>query len=198
MENSRQSRYALRHEASWNRGAARTAAPTGDPAAQRGQEPVGGGTRGERVGEFGLSLGRDVAHEGTAGVAAPRYSWASAQALPRPTRAVGARAPEGPVGGWLFDGPLDAQTGRGGDHASVRRAVPSVSCLATPPQHGLELPETGAPRVTTRRRRDHALEAAPLAAYEKAPQGVAPISSSWMNRGLCTAAHVQETTQCVP
>jgi transposase len=49
--NNRPLPYTWRHEASRDRYAAGTAAPTGDPVAQRGQKPVGSGTHGERVGD---------------------------------------------------------------------------------------------------------------------------------------------------
>jgi len=74
-------------ETSRNRNAAGMAAPTGDPAAQRGHEPVGGGARRECIGELGVSLGRDVP--------AKRITWtgspADAGRPPRLSRAQRAR-----------------------------------------------------------------------------------------------------------
>src|SRR5713101_5410880 len=185
MEKCRRLDYTLRHEASRNRTAAGTAAPTGDPAAQGGQEPVGGGSRVERVGELGLPLGPSVPGEGLARVAAPADSGAPARALPRPAGAAEAHPPARPAGRRLSDGPLDAHTRCGGHQASVRCHLSSLSCLETPAPVGLELPETGAAGAPTERRGDRALETVPMAAYKKTPQGVEPISCSLMNQASC-------------
>jgi hypothetical protein len=178
--------YTLRHETSGDRSAAGTAAPTGDPAAHRGHEPVGSGARSECVGEFSVPLGSDVPAKGSTWTGPPANAGAPTETVAGATRAVGAGPAERPTGGRLSDGALDARARRGSHPALVWGAVPSVSRLAPAPPDGLELPETGAARHRTRRSGDRGVEAAALAAYKKTPHDVAPISSSLMNQGFCS------------
>lgn len=60
MENRRRRWYAVGHETPGNRPAAGKAAPTGHPAVKGGQDLVGSGTGPQRLGEFGVSLERDI------------------------------------------------------------------------------------------------------------------------------------------
>lgn len=186
MENSRDLAYTRRYETSGDRSAAGTAAPTGDPAAQCGHEPVGSGARRECVREFRISLGGDVPANGGPWTGPPANAGAPTETVAGATRTVGAGPAERPPGGRLSDGTLDACARRGRHPAPVWCAVPSVSRLAPAPSDGLELPETGAARIRTRRSGDRGVEAAALAAYKKTPHDVAPISSSLMNQGFCS------------
>jgi len=87
MENSGGSVYTLRYETSGNRSAAGTAAPTGDPAAQSGDEPVGSGACRECVGQLSVPVGGDVPTKGHTGT----RSSTDAGAPPRLSRAQRAR-----------------------------------------------------------------------------------------------------------
>jgi len=135
-----------------------------------------------------ISLGGDVPAKGGTWTDLPANAGAPTETVASATRTVGAGPAERPTGGRLSNGAkdLDARARRGRHPALVWGAVSPVLRLAPAPRDGLELPETGAARVRTRRTSDRGLEAAALAAYKKTPHDVAPISSSLMNQGFCS------------
>src|SRR5579885_2743262 len=146
--------YSMRYETSRNRPATGAATPAGHSAATGGQESVGGGTRRERLREFGVPMVRDVPTNRAHGVAAATDSGPAAQALPVTEKAPGHGAPEGPPGGWLSDGSVDLKPRGPDDPKAVRRGLSSLPRLETPGQPRMELSETGASSPATGRRGD--------------------------------------------
>jgi len=175
------------HETPRNRTAVGEAAPTGDPAAKSGQEPVGRGTCRKRVCEFGVSLVPGLPHKGLAGTTAPSHSGPSAQALPVTEDATGGITPERPPGSRISDGSVDLQACRRTDSTAVGRGLSPLPCLETPGRPRMELSEAGASSSPTGRRGHRPLEAVPLAAYKKTLKGLAPIWSSSMNPVSCSS-----------
>lgn len=174
------------YETPRNRTSAGEAPPTGNPAVKSGQESAGCGAGVERIGEFSISLVSRVQETGAARTPPKTHSGASTPIVKTGEEQAGKVALTRPPGGRLPDRSLDLAACRRPDRAALRCTVSSLPCLEAFDRIGLELPDTGAPGIATRRGRNRSLEAPPVAPYKKKLNSWEPASFSLMNPAFCS------------
>jgi hypothetical protein len=178
--------YHSGHETQWNRTATGEAAPTGNPVAKRGKEPVGGSPSIECICKFSVSLVPDISGGGRAGIAATPHSRTPVQAFSSAEECAGESASEGVLGGRISDGVMDIAADCRGNREAVRDPISSQSCLEGSGKSGMELSEAGATCVAKGRGCHRTLGETPVAAYKKRPQDLVPTLYFLMNPVLCS------------
>lgn len=174
------------YETPRNRTSAGEAPPTGNPAVKSGQESAGCRAGVERIGELSISLVSRVQETGAARTEAQTHSGASTPIVKTGEEQAGKVALTRSPRGRLPDRPLDFAACPRPDRAALRRTVSSLACLEAFDRIGLELPDTGAPGIATRRGKNRPLEASPVAPYKKTLNGWEPASFSLMNPAFCS------------
>jgi len=187
MENMLHPCYTMVHETSRNRATAGKASPTGNPVVKSGQEPVGSGKCRKLFCEFGVSMVSDISKTGDERAATPTNAWPTAQTCQIAKRQADQAAGERPFGRWLSDRYVDLTTCCRNNRGSIRHSVPSIPCLETPRQYGVELPETGTTSPTTGRRENSPLEAISMASYKKTRHNVEPIWYFLTKAAFCSS-----------
>lgn len=187
MENILHPCYTMVHETSGNRATTGKASPTSNPVVKSGQEPVGSSNRRKLFCEFGVSMVSVVSKTGAERAATPTNTWPTAQTYQIAKRQAGQAAAERPFGCWLSDRYVDLTTCGRNNRGSIRHSIPSIPCLETPRQYGVELPEAGTTSPTTGRRENSPLEAIPMASYKKTRLNVEPIWYFLMKAAFCSS-----------
>lgn len=175
------------HETSGNRATTGKASPTGNPVVKSGQEPVGSGKCLKLFRKFGVPLVSDLSNTGAERVATSTNAWQTAQTYQIAKEQADQAAAERSFGRRLSDGYVDLATCIRNNRGSIRHSVPSLSCLETSRQYGVELPEAGATSPATGRRENSPLEAIPLAAYKKTRHNMGPIWYFLTKAAFCSS-----------
>lgn len=187
MENIVHICYNSRHETFRNRTTAGKAASAGNPAVKSGQESAGSSSCSKLFRKFCLPMVSNISKKGAGRIEVPTHSRPSAQAYQGAERQARKSVTERSPSRWLSNGHVDAPACGRSDRPSVRYTVSSIPCLEASGQSGMELPETGAPRSAARRRKNHPLEAVPMASYKKTRQNVEPIWRFLMKAAFCSS-----------
>lgn len=178
--------YPWGHETTRNPATTGAASPTGHPVGAAGKIVVGRSADSGGFEEFGVAVGGNLSAPGARRSAAPTDSRSSGEADASPEATPRKAAAGGASSRRLCDRVVDPEAHRSVDPETLWCRVSPQPSVAVVAPLGMELPETGAPGLATQRSGDRPLEAVPLAAYKKTPQGLGPIWSFWMNRASCS------------
>jgi len=179
--------YNWGYETPWEPKRAGEAATKRHRAIEKGESksvgccPVAGGIQ-----ELRLTMVPRIPRKGSQWPAPPGRSRAADKALVKTERRFGQVATRWAAVVWISDRSLDPAAGGSDNSEGIWRSISSQPRLAVAFGDGVELPKAGTSSLTAERRRDCSLEAAPLAAYKKTPQDLAPPCSSWMKVDFCS------------
>lgn len=179
--------YNSQHETFRNRTTAGKAASAGNPAVKSGQKSAGSSSCSKLFRKFCLPLVSDISKKGAGRVEAQTDARPTPQAYQHTKKQARKSVAERSAISGLSNRHVDASACGRSDQSSVRHTVSSIPCLETSWQFGMELPETGTPRPAARRRKNHPLEALPMASYKKTRQNVVPTWSFLMKAAFCSS-----------
>lgn len=192
MENIVHICYNSHHETFRNRTTVGKAASAGNPTVKSGQKSAGSSSCSKLFRKFCLPLVSNISKKRVGRVEAPTHARPAAQAYQgakkQAHKCVAERSPISRLSDRYVDAPACGRS----DRPSVRHTVSSLPCLETSGQSGVELPKTGAPRPAARRRKNHPLEAVPMASYKKTRQNVVPTWYFLMKAAFCLSPRSDE------
>ncbi len=177
--------YIMWHETTRHPPTTGEAPPASYPASERGENSVGCSSMDFRLQEFRSTLARCIQTPWHARPASQADSWTTSSYVGCPKSPACKMASQGPTGSGIFYRPLDAQSHCGAHRETFSYRIPSQPCLAFVSEHGMELPEAGAPCLAEERAADCPLETCSLVRDKKKPQDVVPTWCFWMKAVSC-------------